>query len=134
MAVEHCGQSFVGDSKLMHRYWGVFSAELPDFFNALENMKGRPNRRITRLGWQHRKWIEVTQSSRITVVKIVGRRKTTLDAASLTPEEALRRADVLQAEADRLNPFPRPRGFVFKARTREEYDRWRANHPNPRLR
>jgi hypothetical protein len=51
----------------------------------------------------------------------------------MPPEEALRRATILQAQVDLLNPYPRPRGFVFKARTREEYDRWRKAQANPRL-
>jgi hypothetical protein len=49
------------------------------------------------------------------------------------PEAALRRAALLQAQADRLNPFPKPRGFVFKARTWDEYARWRRAQANPRL-
>jgi len=61
-------------------------------------------------------------------IKVVGKRR-----APATAEEAFRRAQVLQKQAERLNPIPRPRGFVFKAKTREEYERWRRNHPNPRL-
>ena len=66
-------------------------------------------------------------------MKIVGSRRTTLDAHLLTPEESFRRAAILQAQAELLNPHPRPRGFVFKARTREEYERWRREQTNPRL-
>jgi hypothetical protein len=66
-------------------------------------------------------------------VKIVGKRRTSDDLAPVAPEEALRRAALLQAQADLLNPFSRPRGFVFKAKTREEYERWRRSQGNPRL-
>ena len=66
-------------------------------------------------------------------VKVVGTRRTTLDSEALSPLEAFRRAQVLQQQADRLNPYPRPRGFVFKARTWEEYARWRREQTNPRL-
>jgi len=40
---------------------------------------------------------------------------------------------VLEAEANVLNPFPRERGFVFKARTWEDYAHWRRNQTNPRF-
>ena len=66
-------------------------------------------------------------------VKIMGKRRRTDDTRGMSPEEALRRAAILQAQADRLNPFPRPRGFVLKARTWEEYERWRRAQMNPRL-
>ncbi len=66
-------------------------------------------------------------------VKKVGTRRTSDDLTPLPPEEALRRATVLQAQADLLNPYPRPRGFVFKAKTREDYERWRKAQDNPRL-
>ena len=62
-------------------------------------------------------------------MKIVGKRRQQPE----TPAEYLARAHVLQCQLDQLNPFPKPRGFVFKARTWEEYDRWRNAHPNPRL-
>ncbi len=39
----------------------------------------------------------------------------------------------LEREVDLLNPFPRPRGFVFKARTWQEWEKWRASQDNPRL-
>lgn len=61
--------------------------------------------------------------------KIVGKRR----QFPRTPEECLRAAERLIAEMDKLNPYPRPRGFVFKAKTWEEYETWRKNHPNPRL-
>lgn len=66
-------------------------------------------------------------------MKIVGHRKRSDEAAFLPPAEALHRASVLQAQAELLNPYPRPRGFVFKARTRDEYERWRKAQTNPRL-
>ncbi|MBI5386009.1 MAG: hypothetical protein HZA90_15140 [Verrucomicrobia bacterium] len=66
-------------------------------------------------------------------MKTVGHRRRSDDTAPLPPAEAVRRAGVLQAQMELLNPNPRPRGFVFKARTREEYERWRKTQPNPRL-
>jgi len=66
-------------------------------------------------------------------MKVVGKRRTSADLTPLSPEESWRRAAVLQAQAELLNPFPRPRGFVFKAKTREEYERWRKGQKNPRL-
>ena len=50
-----------------------------------------------------------------------------------TPAEALHRAAKLQAQANALNPYPKPRGFVFRAKSREEYERWRRAQANPRL-
>ena len=66
-------------------------------------------------------------------MKIVGKRRTTQDLTPIPPEEAFRRAVILQEQAERINPYPRPRGFVFKARTWEEYERWRKAQANPRL-
>ena len=66
-------------------------------------------------------------------MKIVGHRRRSDDAVPLLPAEALRRACELQAQTELLNPYPRPRGFVFKARTREDYERWRKAQANPRL-
>ena len=43
------------------------------------------------------------------------------------------RLQLLQQQLDLLNPYPRPRGFVFKARTWEDYARWRREQANPRL-
>jgi hypothetical protein len=60
-------------------------------------------------------------------MKVVGRIKT-----PQTPEECFRRADVLEREMDKLNPYPRPRGFVFKAKTYADYERWRREQKNPR--
>ncbi len=50
-----------------------------------------------------------------------------------TPEEFHARSWRLEREIRLLNPFPRPRGFVFKARTWEDWHRWRAAQENPRL-
>ena len=61
-------------------------------------------------------------------MKVVGQ----LRPAS-TPQEALRRAERVIREAVRLAPHPRPRGFVYKAKTWEDYERWRAAQSNPRL-
>jgi hypothetical protein len=61
-------------------------------------------------------------------MKIVGKRK-----PPTTPEESLRRAQILQQELELLNPYPKPRGFIFKARTWEDYAEWRRSHSNPRL-
>jgi hypothetical protein len=66
-------------------------------------------------------------------MKVVGTRRTSEDLTRISPEEALRRAAILQAQANLLNPYPRPRGFVFKAKTWEEYERWRKAQDNPRL-
>lgn len=66
-------------------------------------------------------------------MKIVGKRPHSLSPERLTPEEALRRSAALQAQADALNPYPKPRGFVFKAKTWAEYERWRKAQSNPRL-
>ncbi|MGE3309083.1 MAG: hypothetical protein AB7O66_03870 [Limisphaerales bacterium] len=67
-------------------------------------------------------------------VKVVGRRGSQRNAgAPLPPAEALHRAASLQAQADLLNPFSRPRGFVFKAPTWEAYEQWRRSQANPRL-
>ena len=66
-------------------------------------------------------------------VKVVGTRRTTLDRGPLSPLQAFRRAHQLQQQLDLLNPYPRPRGFVFKARTWGDYARWRREQTNPRL-
>ena len=63
-----------------------------------------------------------------TKVKVVGHRR-----PPITPEECYRRAQLLELEVNKLNPYPRPRGFIFKARTRAEYEAWRKAQTNPRL-
>jgi len=67
---------------------------------------------------------------RQTQEKIVGRRR---PHRTSSPADYHRRALVLQMQADRLNPFPKPRGFVFKAKTREIYEAWKRRQTNPRL-
>jgi hypothetical protein len=62
-------------------------------------------------------------------MKIVGKRRRELAA----PAECVARAAILQRQVDLMNPFPKPRGFVFKARTWEEYEQWRKAQDNPRL-
>jgi hypothetical protein len=62
-------------------------------------------------------------------MKIVGQRR----REPATPAECVARAVILPRQVDLMNPFPKPRGFVFKARTREEYGRWRKAQDNPRL-
>ncbi len=49
------------------------------------------------------------------------------------PSAYLQRAETLIAEMDRLNPWPRPRGFVRRFRTHEDYEAWKKQQPNPRL-
>jgi len=60
--------------------------------------------------------------------KIVGRR-----IAPETPAECHAAGADLYRAAVAMSPWPRPRGFVFKARTWEEYERWRAAQENPWL-
>jgi hypothetical protein len=63
--------------------------------------------------------------------KIVGKRRRAAQPSS--PAENLRRAGQLIVEMDLLNPWPRPRGFVFKAKTYADYEHWRRAQINPRL-
>lgn len=46
---------------------------------------------------------------------------------------ANRKALALYRQMEKLNPFEKPHGFVFKARTREEYEHWKACQGDPRL-
>jgi hypothetical protein len=62
------------------------------------------------------------------MMKVVGNRR-----LPDSPEESLRRAERLIAEADLLASHPRPRGFVFKAKTWEAYESWKREQTNPRL-
>jgi hypothetical protein len=62
--------------------------------------------------------------------KIVGRRKV---FQQQTPQEYIQRAWILQKSVNELNPFPKPRGFIFKAKSWEEYEAWRKSQVNPRL-
>ena len=63
-------------------------------------------------------------------IKVVGARS---EAGEARPETYRARAWRLQQHADRLNPHPKPRGFVVKARTWAEYEAWRRAQDNPRL-
>lgn len=62
-------------------------------------------------------------------MKIVGSR----DRHPASPAQAVRRAERIIAEANRLAPNPKPRGFVVKAKTWHEYAAWRLAQTNPRL-
>lgn len=50
------------------------------------------------------------------------------------PVEWLLQARKLRQRLQRWNPFPLPRGKVFKFRTWDELEQWRQNQTNPRLR
>ena len=50
-----------------------------------------------------------------------------------TPEEAVLRAGQIIAEAFRVSPIKKPRGFVVKFKTRQDYENWRRDQKNPRL-
>lgn len=60
--------------------------------------------------------------------KIVGRRHRSDD-----PISCYRRGVALMRQAEKLCPFPKPRGFIFKARTWEDYEAWKKAQTNPRL-
>lgn len=68
-------------------------------------------------------------------MKIVGKRPLhdSISADTMDPVHCLLRAVVLQKAVDQLNPYPRPQGFVYKAKTWEEYAQWRRKQANPRL-
>jgi len=59
-------------------------------------------------------------------MKVVGNRRVVS-----SPEESLRRAERLSAEADLLASHPRPRGFIFKAKTWAAYESWKRRRPIP---
>jgi len=61
-------------------------------------------------------------------VKVVGNR------IAETPAEYLAQAARLYESLERWNPYPRPRGKVFKFRTWEDLEQWRQSQTNPRLR
>ncbi len=63
-------------------------------------------------------------------MKVVGRRR---PSAASTPADFRRRALALQAHLELVNPYPKPRGFVFKAPTWAAYEKWRLEQENPRL-
>lgn len=62
-------------------------------------------------------------------MKVVGKGR----EFEITPEGYFRRGQRLNAQMERLNPYSRPRGFVFKASTWAEYEQWRQKQKNPRL-
>jgi hypothetical protein len=70
------------------------------------------------------------QVSKAETVKIVGRRRL---EQPLSPAACHRRAMRLIRAAERLNPYPKPRGFVFKAASWQAYEKWRRQQKNPRL-
>ena len=62
-------------------------------------------------------------------MKIVGKQS----RIPATPEEAVLRAGKIIAEAFRVSPIKKPRGFVVKFKTRQDYENWRLEQKNPRL-
>lgn len=62
-------------------------------------------------------------------VKTVGRRQ----QQPLSAAEYHQRALALQAQVNLLNPYPRLRGFVVKAKSRRTYEAWKRKQTNPRL-
>ncbi len=62
-------------------------------------------------------------------MKVVGKPR---DESLETPESRLRRAAALIEEMDRLNPWPRSRGFVKCFKTHDDYEAWKKEQPNPR--
>jgi hypothetical protein len=62
-------------------------------------------------------------------MKIVGKQS----RIPATPEEAVLRAGKIIAEAFRVSPIKKPRGFVVKFKTRQDYENWRLDQKNPRL-
>jgi len=70
-----------------------------------------------------------TSSEQRAPVKIVGGRNQTAQS----PADFRRRALALQRHLDRVHPWPRPRGWVYRARTWREYADWRQAQTNPRL-
>jgi hypothetical protein len=62
-------------------------------------------------------------------MKIVGKQS----RIPATPEEAVLRAGKIISEAFRVSPIKKPRGFVVKFKTRQDYENWRRDQKNPRL-
>jgi len=62
-------------------------------------------------------------------MKTVGSRSRT----PASPTEAIRRAERIIAEAHRLAPMAKPRGFILKFKTHQDYEQWRASQTNPRF-
>ena len=98
-------------------------------------MKGRDlrplhssNLRLEHYGTKVETGKEMERDRTGAATKVVGR-----VAVSHGPIEYHRRALQLWRRIQRLNPHPRPRGFVFKAPSRERYEEWRRAQLNPRL-
>ena len=62
-------------------------------------------------------------------MKIVGKQS----RIPSTPAEAVLRAGKIIAEAFRVSTIKKPRGFVVKFKTRQDYENWRRDQMNPRL-
>lgn len=62
-------------------------------------------------------------------MKIVGKRKKAESAA-----EFLARAERMNSELEVMIPAKRPRGFVMKFKTHDDYQKWKAEQTNPWLR
>ena len=62
-------------------------------------------------------------------VKAVGKRKAPEGAA-----EFLAIAERMNAELEVLVPVKRPRGFVMKFKTHDDYQKWKSEQTNPWLR
>lgn len=62
-------------------------------------------------------------------MKIVGTRT----AGPTTPAALVNRANRLITEAFRIAPLKKPRGFVAKFKTWQDYEDWRKSHPHPRF-
>ncbi len=63
-------------------------------------------------------------------VKTIGKRNL---AGPVDAAVSHRKALVLMRQLEKLNPHPKPRGFVFKAHSWSDYATWRAGQKNPRL-
>jgi hypothetical protein len=62
-------------------------------------------------------------------MKIVGTRT----AGPASAADAVNRANRLISEAFRIAPLKKPRGFVAKFKTWQDYEVWRKSHPHPRF-
>ncbi|TSA37106.1 MAG: hypothetical protein D4R65_01455 [Verrucomicrobiaceae bacterium] len=62
-------------------------------------------------------------------MKIVGSGRKGLDS----PADYVRRAERIIAAANRMAPHPKPRGFVVKSRSWQEYTAWRLAQTDPRF-
>ena len=62
-------------------------------------------------------------------MKIVGKQS----RIPATPEEAVLRAGKIIAEAFRVSTIKKPKGFIVKFKTGQDYENWRRDQKNPRL-